>query len=72
MSEIASTIIGIIIMVTTKSVTYDVVLGKSCCQSKHTAVHVLPRQKMPPQVLPRQQMPKATFSQPYMCMKKTN
>ena len=50
----------------------NVVLGKSCQQLKHTAVHGLPRQKMPPLVLPRQQMPKATFSQPYMCTKKTN
>ena len=39
------------------------VLGESCSQGKHTAAHVLPGQKMPPQVLPRQQMPKATFSQ---------
>ena len=45
---------------------YHIVLGKSCSQAKHTAVHVLPGQKMPLQVLPRQQMPKATFSQPYI------
>ena len=25
----------------------DVVLGKSCSQAKHTAMHVLPGQKMP-------------------------
>ena len=45
------------------------VIGKSCSQAKHTAVHVLPGQKKPLQVLPRQQMPKATFSQPYMYMR---
>ena len=54
------------------NVLLDSVLSKSCHRSKHTTVHVVPRQKMPPQVLPRQQMPKATFSQPYMCMKKIN
>ena len=50
----------------------DVVLGKSCSQAKHTAAHVLPGQKMPPQVLPGQQMPKATFSQSYnyFCVRK--
>ena len=42
------------------------VLGISCNQAKHTTVHVLPRQKMPPQVLPKQQMPKATLSHPYI------
>ena len=42
------------------------VLGKSCSQAKHTAMHVLPGQKMPPQVLSWQQMAKATFSQPYI------
>ena len=30
------------------------------------------RSKSLPQVFPRQKMPKATFSQPHMCMKKTN
>ena len=49
-----------------------------CCKSqnmppgKRCRWQVLPWQKMPPQALPRQQMPKATFSQPYICMKKTN
>ena len=52
------------------SLKLNVVLAVTCRQSKHTAAHVLPRQKMSPQVLPRQQMPKATFSQPYMCQKK--
>ena len=33
--------------------------------------HLLPRQTCG-EVLPRKKMPKATFSQPYMCMNKTN
>ena len=45
---------------------HDVVLVKSCCQSKHTATHLSTSQKMPPQVLPRQKMPKTSFSQPYI------
>ena len=35
---------------------FDVVLGKSCSQAKHTTAHVFPGQKMPT----------ATFSKPYI------
>ena len=49
-----------------------VVLVKSCHQSKDADGIFCLGKRYRQQMLPRKKMPKATFSQSYLCMKKTN
>ena len=50
----------------------NVVLIKSCRQSKDADDIFCLGKGCHQQMLPRKKMPKATFSQSFMCMKKTN